>query len=288
MKSPERISALINLLDDPDVNVYAQVSQELLQMGPPIVPQLEDAWEKSFNAILQERIEQVIHQIQFQGVKKNLNSWRQNNNTNLLEAAVIIANYQYSDLDTDFIYDFVAQLTQDVWIELSPNYTALEKVGVMNKVFFEIYGFGGNKKNFHSPRNSYINNVIEVKKGNPISLSLLYLEVAKRLKLPVYGVNLAEHFVLAYTNLPIEFIDEVKKEDVLFYINPFNKGVLFQYEDIDLFVKQLKLDMQKKFYLPCSNLDVVHRLINNLIFCYNKLGYDDKVEELKILKNCLK
>lgn len=288
MKSAERISALINLLDDPDANVFAQVSQELLEMGPPIVPQLEDAWEKSFNAILQERIEQIIHQIQFQVVRKNLKSWRQNNSSNLLEAAVIIASYQYSDLDTDFIYDYVAQLTQDVWIELNSNYTALEKVGIMNKVFFEIYGFGGNKKNFHSPRNSYINNVLEEKKGSPIALSLLYLEVAKRLKLPIYGVNLAEHFVLAYTKLPIEYLDEVQKDDILFYINPFNKGILFQYKDIDLFVKQLKLEMKEKFYLPCSNLDVVSRLLNHLIYCYNKSGYKDKVEELMILKDCLK
>lgn len=288
MIAPEKISALINLLDDPDQDVYTQVSQELLDIGSKAVPQLEDAWENSFNAILQARIEQVIHQIQFQNVRNRLQEWNQKPSAGLLEAAVIINNYQYSDLDEDAIYDFVAQLTQDIWIELNSNYTAMEKVGVMNKIFFEIYGFGGNKKNFHSARNSYINNVLESRKGNPISLSLLYLEVAKRLKLPIYGVNLAEHFVLAYTDLPIEYLDEVKQENILFYINPFNKGTLFQYKDIEQFVEQLKLDMQPKFYLPCDNFTVINRLINNLIFCYNKAGYGDKVNELKLLKSCLK
>ncbi len=287
MVNTEKISALINLLDDPDQSVFNQVSEELLGLGSNIVPALEDAWENSFNAVLQERIEQVIHQIQFQSVVRDLKAWKHNSTKSLLEAALIIAHYQYSDLDKEFIYNFIDQLTQDIWIELNSSYTAMEKVGIMNKVFFEIYGFSGNKKNYHSPRNSYVNNVLEARMGNPISLSLIYLEVAQRLKLPIYGVNLAEHFVLAYTELPIEYLDKVNKESVLFYINPFNKGTIFQYKDIEQFVNQLKLELQEKFYLPCDQLTVVNRLLNNLIFCYNKAGYRDKVEEIKILKNCI-
>lgn len=287
MVNIEKVSALINLLDDPDQHVFSQVSEELQGIGASVVPSLEEAWENSFNAVLQERIEQVIHQIQFQSVVRDLKEWKVNPNPNLLDAAVIIAHYQYSDLDKAFIYNFIEQLTQDIWIELNANYTALEKVGIMNKVFFEIYGFSGNKKNYYSPRNAYINNVLEARIGNPISLSLIYLEVAQRLKLPIYGVNLAEHFVLAYTELPLEFIDSVSKESVLFYINPFNKGTIFQYKDIEQFLMQLKLEVQEKFYLPCNQLTVVNRLLNNLIFCYNKAGYKDKVEEIKILKNCI-
>lgn len=287
MVSAEKVTALINLLDDPDLNVFSQVSEELQGIGPSVVPSLEEAWEKSFNAVLQERIEQVIHQIQFQNVVRDLKDWKKDPSSNLLDAAVIIAHYQYADLDRSFIYNFIDQLTQDIWIELNANYTALEKVGIMNKIFFEIYGFSGNKKNYYSPRNSYINNVLEARMGNPISLSLVYLEVAQRLKLPIYGINLAEHFVLAYTELPLEYLEEVNKESILFYINPFNKGTIFQYKEIEQFLSQLKLDVQEKFYLPCDQLTVVNRLLNNLIFCYNKAGYKDKVEEIKILKNCI-
>lgn len=287
MDKVEKISALINLLDDPDQNVFNQVSQELYDLGNLVVPALEDAWENSFNALLQSRIEGVIHQIQFQSVFKSLQQWKKTPEKNLLEAAITIANYQYSDLDKNFINQFVNQLTQDIWIELNSNYTAMEKVGILNKVFFEIYGFSGNKKNFHSPRNSYINNVLEVRKGNPISLSILYLEVASRLKLPIYGVNLAEHFVLAYTELPLNFIETVSKENILFYINPFNKGTLFQYKEIEVFLNQLKIENQEKFYLPCDHLTVINRLLNNLIFCYNKAGYNDKVEEIKLLKKAI-
>ena len=129
---------------------------------------------------------------------------------------------------------------------------------------------------------------METKKGNPISISILYLELAERLRLPIYGVNLPEHFIVSYLVLPIQYLDVVDKESILFYVDPFNKGSLFQYEEIADYLSKLKIDMQDKFYLPCDKMTVVNRLINNLIYGYSKNGQIEKVEELKILKNCLK
>lgn len=288
MENVQRISALINLLDDPDEKIYSQVSQELLSFGEQVVKQLEAAWENSFNVILQLRIEQIIHQIQFQDVKIKLENWRKNDDSSLLDAALIIAHYQYSDINEVEIRATIERLYQECWLEMKNEYTALEKVGVLNTVFFDLNGFGGNKKNFHSPRNSYINNVLDSKKGNPISITLLYLELANRLRLPIYGVNLAEHFVAAYTELPIQFLDEVSLDNILFYVDPFNKGVLFQYKDIESYIEKLGIEMQEKFYLPCDKVTVVNRMLNNLIYCYSKTEQFSKVEELKILKNCLK
>lgn len=288
MKDASRISALINLLDDPDEMVFTQVSQELLSFGDQVVKQLEDAWENSFNEILQLRIISIIHQIQFQEVKNKLSDWKDGEEKSLLEAAIILAHYQYSDLDEAGIKSTVENLYKQCWLEINPDYTALEKVGVLNKVFFEINGFDGNRKNYYSPINSYINNVLDTKRGNPISISILYLELAERLKLPIYGVNLPEHFIVSYLVLPMQYLDTVDQESILFYIDPFNKGSLFQYEDIADYLAKLKIEMQDKFYLPCDKLTVVNRLINNLIYGYSKNGQLGKVEELKILKNCLK
>jgi regulator of sirC expression with transglutaminase-like and TPR domain len=287
MQGSQNIAALINLLDDPDQKIFDQISQELLNLGAVAVPFLEDAWENSFNAILQNRIEQVLHQIQFQGIIKGLQEWKKTETHDLLEAAILIAKYQYADIDEESIYTFTDQLYQEIWLELNGNLTALEKAHVLNKIFFEINGFGGNKKNFHSPKNSFINNVIESKKGSPILLSLLYIAMAKRLKVPVYGVNLPEHFILAYTFLPIQFYDKVDLDDVLFYINPFNKGTIFQKKDIDTFLKQLKLEEKTEFYLPCKNLTLICQILKNLIFSYNRTGYIDKEAEIKLLLDIL-
>ncbi len=288
MKDASRISALINLLDDPDETIFSQVSQELLSFGDQVVRELEDAWENSFNEILQLRIESIIHQIQFQEVKKRLTDWKNGESHSLLEAAIILTHYQYSELDEKAIHQTVDNLYKQCWLEMNPDYTALEKVGVLNKVFFDLNGFSGNKEDYNAPRKSYINNVLQSKKGNPISICMLYLELAERLKLPIYGVNLPEHFVVAYLMLPLQYLETVDDESVLFYIDPFNKGSLFQRSDIEDFLMKLKIEKQNKFFMPCEKMTVVNRMINNLMYGYNKNGQLAKVEELKILKNCLK
>jgi len=288
MHSETKIKALIELLDDPDEFVFSQVEQELKLIGNDIVPILEYAWGNSFNNILQQRIENLIHQIQFERVLKDLTQWKNSQGRDLLDGALIIARYQYPDLDIGEMERFFEQLVKEVWLELNPNYTALEKARIISRVLFEIYGFSGNKKNFHSPQNSFINHVIESKKGNPITLSLIYLIIAKELKLPIYGVNLPEHFVLAYTILPEDFVDEFLQEDVLFYINPFNGGTIFNEEEIKTFLAQLKIEEEDSFFLPCSNLKVIERILNNLIFCFGKAGVMDKVEELKQLLHIIK
>ena len=128
MKDASRISALINLLDDPDETIFSQVSQELLSFGDQVVSELEDAWENSFNEILQLRIESIIHQIQFQEVKNRLTDWKNGESHSLLEAAIILTHYQYSELDEKAIRQTVDNLYKQCWLEMNPDYTALEKV----------------------------------------------------------------------------------------------------------------------------------------------------------------
>ena len=80
------------------------------------------------------------------------------------------------------------------------------------------------------------------------------------------------------------FIADLSLSDnILFYINPFSKGLIFNQSDIDSFIKQLKIEPETKYYLPCSNLDIIKRILNNLIYSFDKMGYAEKVKELKDL-----
>jgi len=125
---------------------------------------------------------------------------------------------------------------------------------------------------------------MESKKGNQISLAIIYATLAQKLDIPVYGVNLPQHFILGY-------IDESKREEhefgVLFYINAFNKGAIFGKHDVDQFLRQLNLDPQPGFYAPCSNVEIIRRVIRNLISAYENAGATEKVEELKELQEIL-
>lgn len=281
------ITALISLLDDPDEEIFSHIREKLLSYGSPVIPFLEREWEKSFESVIQTRIENIIHHIQFNDTFENLKKWVESGGKNLLSGIILIARYQYPDLDEAAILKQIERIKHDAWLELNPNLTALEKVRVLNHIIFEVHGFSGNTTNFHAPQNSYINNVLESKRGNPLSLSILYSIIAQSLDIPVYGVNLPEHFILAYatekTDLPVPISS--KDEKVMFYINPFSKGTVFGKHEVDSFLRQLKVKPIPAFYEPCSNIDMIRRLVNNLSFAYEKLGYPDKVKDIrKLLK----
>jgi regulator of sirC expression with transglutaminase-like and TPR domain len=282
--SLKEVIALITLLDDPDEVIYTQVKNRFVILGPPAIPHLETAWENSFDAIMQKRIEIIIHTIQFEILQKALKKWAIEEQEDLLKGILILSRYQYPDLNETKIRKDLGQIKQDVWLELNDDLTAIEKVKVLNHILFEVHQFSGNITNYHAPQNSFINNVLESKKGNPLMLSVLYMLICKELNIPIYGINLPQHFVLAYLNDYANLIDVNNKtlsNNILFYINPFSKGLIFNQKDIDQFLKQLNLEPEAKYYIPCSNIEIVKRSLNNLIFSYEKLGYLEKVDELK-------
>jgi len=289
--SKKEISALLNLLDDPDEQIYIHVKDRFVSFGTKIIPHLEDAWEDSFDAIIQKRIEEIIHLIQVEAFNKELLNWAKHNQYDLLTGILLIARFQYPDLDEEKIRKQIHQIKQDVWLEINDDLTALEKVKIINHILFDVHQFSGNISNYHAPQNSFINTVLETKKGNPVSLAILYMVIAQELNIPIYGVNLPEHFIVAYVDeFKNLFSNSDKKhtaENILFYINPFSKGIIFSNKDIDQFLTQLKLEPKSSYYKPCSNLDIIKRVIRNLIYSFEKLGHLDKIDELKQIQQSL-
>ena len=275
--SNTELQALISLLDDPDDNIFDDIRDKLISFGDDVIPHLESAWENSFDHLLQERIEDIIHQLQFDNIKLGLASWV-SSEKDLIDGAIIIAKYQYPDLEEESIRNYIKLITQDVWLELNDNLTALEKIKVLNRIVFDVHGFYGNTKNINSPKNSYINNVVETKKGNPITLGIIYLAICNKLNIPMYGVDVPAHFILSYAE---------ETENVLFYLNVFNKGAVFSTIDIDKFLEQLKVEPKEEYYKPCSNLTIIKRLVQHLIYTYDNLGYIEKKEELQELYKLL-
>jgi regulator of sirC expression with transglutaminase-like and TPR domain len=272
------VKALISLLDDSDKEVYIHIEERLVSLGREVIPLLEDAWSHAFDALLQRRIEHIVHKIQFDTLLEDIKLWIHTGNQDLLAGAILVAKYQYPDLDVEKLEQQVAGIKKEIWLELNENLTALEIVNIFNHIFFTNHNFSGNTANYHAPQNSFVNIVLESKKGNPLALSIVYMSIAQSLGLPIYGVNLPEHFVLAY--LGNDDNDLVDMSRVLFYINAFSKGSVFGKSDIDQFIKRLNLEPQSSYYLPCSNRDMILRMIRNLSFSYQKLGDTDKVDEL--------
>ncbi len=270
------LKALVSLLDDDDREVLVHVENQIISLGDTVIPYLEMEWEKNFNPLVQKRIEDLIHTVQFDGLKRKLVVWKEDGGKDLLEGLWLVATYQYPDMEFDKLRATIEQIYYETWLELKNNLHPIDQIKIINDVLFGKLKFGANTKNFHSPSNSMINIVLESKKGNPIALCAIYMLVAQKLKLPVYGVNLPNLFILTY-----------KTDDSQFYINAFNKGLIFSRSDIDNYLQHLNINPAPIFYEPCSHIDIIKRVFRNLIVSYEKTADSDKVEEVKELLRSL-
>ncbi len=283
----KEIESLIKLLDDPDMEIAGHVEEKLLSYGSEVIRPLEDAWSQSLDTILQERIENLVHKIQFRNIKRELELWHISGSFDLLQGILIINKYQYPDLDEQKIINLLEDIKRDIWMQMAHEMSAVEKVKLINHVLYSVHGFTGNTANHQDPQNSYMSQVLETRKGNQILLAIIYSIIAQKLDIPIYGVNLPQHFILAYLDEEQEDVIKVAGEDyenrILFYINAFNKGFIFGRKDVDAFLKQLHFGVNRHFYEPCTNVDILQRVLRNLISSYDKLSAHEKVAELEEL-----
>lgn len=283
-KNKKEINALISLLDEPNRQIYERIEEKILHHGMEAMPSLRKISENSFDDLIQSRVQSIKHQINFDHIFRELSKWAASDQQNLMEAYITLSKYRNPDLNTDEIKEKIESITRDAWLELNNHLTALEKVKVLNHIIFDIHKFKGNKSNIHDPDNFYLNDLLETKKGNPLSMSILYMIIARELTIPLFGVDLPHHFVLAYVDEYIEGrITIADEENVLFYINPYSRGAVFTNREINIFIKQLNLKPKDDYYNPCENKLIIRRMIENLAIAYDKMGDKEKSSELKSL-----
>lgn len=289
-----QITALIRLVEDPDPHVFGHVKSKLVELGKEIVPSLESTLEVrkqqfTFDHDHENRLKRIIKEIQFNHVKQELEQWRASTTRDLMKGSIIISKLQFPEVNEQEIDDKLEQIKQKVWLEINEDNTAFEIVKIFNHVIFDLCGFESSKNNFYSAENSYIHEVLATKKGNPLSLSILYSVIAQRLQIPIYGVNLPNHFVLGFVDefQTLKMLGLSDDRNILFYINPFSKGRIFDHNEIENYLRSLNLPLQKNYFEPCSNTEILKRMLTNLSLAYNKEGDQDKLEGIAELQAIL-
>jgi len=275
------LAALINLLDEPDEGAFNLIREQILLLGMDAIGPLEKCLENRFEAVVEERIRSIILKLNQENLYVEFSNWLNIGSSDLLKGFILVTKTEYPSLDEEEIVIGIEQLKMDIWIELHDNLTALENVKVLNHMIFDIHHFEGNKTDTTAPQNNFITTLLENKQGSALSLGILLIVLGQKLGLPLYGVNLPQHFILAY--LTDTGIVNPGENDVLFYINPFTRGTIFTRRDIDLFIGQMKIKPEKSFFAPCSNPVIIRRLIETLIFSYNQTGDTGKIENLETL-----
>lgn len=266
----KEIKAIVSLLDDDDREIISHIKEKIISLGDVMIPFLENEWESNFNPDVQQRIEDLIHILQLNTLCKRLKTWKETEQDNLLKGLWVVATYQYPDLDYKKLKKDVDKIYYEAWLSHRTYASPFDQIKNLNQVMFGKMGYSSNLQNIFAPSNSMLNVVLESKRGNPISLCVLYMLVANRLKMPVFGVNLPNLFVLTY-----------KSDEAQFYINAFNKGVVFSKSDIDKYISDMHLQRDERFYQPCSNIEILQRVLRNLMLAFEKLNETIKMEEVR-------
>lgn len=282
-----KLNALISLLDDPDDTVYEMVERELLKEDENIIPELEKKWEQSFDGSCQERIENIIQNLQFNETKNMLKHWLMTDSDvrDLLNGFLIIDRFQYPDLSPVNIQLKVENIRKKIWLELNNSLTLLEKTTILNHFLYNIFDFSINHKNIHSPQNCFLNQMLDTKKGNPVSMAILYTILARQLELPAQFINFPKNPLVAivHPKLARKVHGNSVESDVLFYINPSNKGSITSIKEIEYHLKSNNYVPVHKYTEPKSDVFFIQLLLETLEMSYRSVNFTDKKERIKKL-----
>jgi len=188
-------------------------------------------------------------------------------------AALTIALIDYPNLDIPDYLDRMDRLAMEVTGRSGPEADIYRSIAAVNYVLFRQYGFHGNRDDYFDPKNSFLNEVIERKTGIPITLSVLYMEVAERVGLMLDGVGFPGHFLVKCVGDGEEIV-----------IDPFNGGEIKSREDIDKMLFDLyggKVVFHSDFLAPSTKKDILKRMLTNLKAIY--INRNDLVRSLSAL-----
>jgi len=281
----KRLKALIDLLDDPDELIFLTVEKELLKENHQIIPHLEKKWETSFDEFYQDRIENLIQDLQFKQTKKLLNLWIHSDQTDLLEGFLAVDHFQYPDVNLLGIHQKIEKIKNEIWLEFNNSLTLREKTTMLNHFIFNIQGFTVNHNNISSPQNCYLNQLLDTKNGNPVSIGILYTIIARQLGISARFSDYPKNPLVAI--IDHELAKKVHGKDtrtsVLFYINPSNKGSITSRKEIDYHLKKNNYEPIDYFAEPKEDIYFIKRLTESLFESYQSLGFVEKETKIKEL-----
>lgn len=176
---------------------------------------------------------------------------------NLAGAALALARIEYPELDMQVYLQRLNALAARARQYLRSNPSARETIATLNRVLFDEEGLRGNRDDYYDPRNSFLNDVLDRKLGIPITLSVVYMEVARRIGFPLAGTAMPGHFLLKH-------YDMLSGEIV---IDPFNRGLVLTADDCDTRLQEIyrgEVEFKPEFLSPVTRREILTRMLNNL------------------------
>ncbi len=250
---------MLSLLDDPNQIVFDAVSAALAKEGRAVIPVLHEAMSTRSERFA-ERAQEIIERLHFAATCTDLIDWVEDGADDLLQGAYLVARSQYPELGLHHVVERITQISSELRPLIESVSRAVDRVHIVSQYLFEVVGLSNHSEMPHMRKNNCINEVLDSKLGNSITLSIIYASVCQQLNLPVKCVCLQKFVILCYVDA---------EDEVLFYINPSHYGAILGSDDIRTFLDQQNLDFDDSYFEPCTNVDVIRRLLMSLEHSFN-------------------
>ncbi len=288
MKENKEISALFTLIDDPDEEIFSTVSKRIVDYGKSIIPNLENLWENTPNEELQDRIELLIHRLHYSDLVNDLTDWKNSAYHDLLFGALLVAKFQYPELQTTPVLQEIEKIRRNVWLELNSYLTPLEQANVISSILYNYYNLKGTEVAYINPDDFFIHKVLQSKKGNALSNGILYLVLGELLDIPVKAINIPKQFVLAFFHSdfdPLTYTGN-PQDKIQFYVDA-TTGQPFTNKDVDNYFKRISVPPIASYFKPVNHKRIIQMLIEELAKCFKEPAKKYKFFELMELSDLL-
>jgi regulator of sirC expression with transglutaminase-like and TPR domain len=266
LASVPQMDAILSLLDDPDPVVQGSIRARLLELGDLAAPALRRVCLQGGEELARRNAEENLKEIglrKFQAeMRAIIDECPEGSDIDLERGAFAVALLRYPELRAAGYYqqlDTMASMLDHRLRECDNGYLVVRE---MNHYLYGQLGFQGcrqDRDTYYDPENSFMNRVLDRRVGIPISLSVVYLLMGQRLKLPLHGVGFPARFLVKYRSSTEEF-----------YIDPFNNGAIINYSECRRFLREMNVEYRPEFLEPISNRDTVIRMMRNLMEIYQQ------------------
>ena len=287
MIASKEISALFQLIDDPDEEVFDTVTDRLISLGNAIIPDLENLWENTFDEKIQERIEMIIHKLHFGELLKDFEEWK-NGSQELLQGALLVCKYTYPELNVSPTLQEIEKIRRNIWLELNSYLTPLEQANVVSGILYNFYNLKGMEVNYFMPDEFLLTKLLDNKGGNSISNGILYLILCQMLDISAQAVNIPRQFIIGYFDVQYNFPGDIKKDNskINFYVDPLN-GQVYSNKDVENYFKRISVHPAPSYFKPLSNVQIIKRLMEEYAQCFNDKKHQYKKDGLLKLATML-
>ncbi|MBI3139145.1 MAG: hypothetical protein HYZ15_11210 [Sphingobacteriales bacterium] len=287
METTKEISALFNLIDDPDEEVFGLVSNKIVDYGRIIIPNLEHLWETTPDEIIQHRIELLIHRLHFTDLTEDFRQWSLAGHHDLMLGALLTCKFQYPELSTTSVMQEIEKVRRNIWLELNNYLTPLEQINVVTSILYSYYGLKGGETNYKEPNEFLLHKTLEAKRGNQISNGILYLILCELLDIPVKAISIPKQFIIAY--LKPGYSEENllnPQQKIEFFIDP-SSGQVFTHQDVESYFKRISVPPVGAYFKPRRNKEVIQQLLEEFGKCFDtdkdKYKQDELMDLVKLM-----